>query len=123
MGGMPGAAGGEEGSGGRQGSSQGAGGSADAGAAQQGESGGGEGGDLAGAGQTTVRNTSPGGDVEESARDGAKVARIPDDIPADTSGEDQVAKQLREAAQAETDPEIREALWDEYRKQMGLKKN
>jgi hypothetical protein len=37
------------------------------------------------------------------------------------TGEDQVAKQIREAAMAETDPDIREALWDEYRKHTGIK--
>ncbi|MEX2525838.1 MAG: hypothetical protein WD750_12830 [Gammaproteobacteria bacterium] len=41
--------------------------------------------------------------------------RIPDDIP---SGDDDdiVARQLREAAMEEEDPELREKLWDEYRK-------
>jgi hypothetical protein len=39
----------------------------------------------------------------------------PDDIP---SGDDDdvVARQIREAAMKETDPELREALWEEYRK-------
>lgn len=41
--------------------------------------------------------------------------RIPEDIP---SGDDDdiVARQLREAAMEEEDPELREKLWDEYRK-------
>jgi hypothetical protein len=47
---------------------------------------------------------------------------LPADIPRDGSGEDQVAKQLREAALAEKDPAIRDALWNEYRKVMGIKK-
>ena len=34
--------------------------------------------------------------------------------------DDIVARQLREAAMREPDPEIREALWDEYRKYKGL---
>ncbi|HZW59969.1 MAG TPA: hypothetical protein VFE85_06730, partial [Woeseiaceae bacterium] len=42
-------------------------------------------------------------------------ARTPDDIPTLVS-EDIVAKQLREAALAEDDPELRERLWDEYRR-------
>ena len=39
----------------------------------------------------------------------------PNDIP-DGSDDDIVARQLREAAENETDPELREKLWDEYRK-------
>jgi hypothetical protein len=43
------------------------------------------------------------------------VAPTPNDIP-DGSDDDIVARQLREAAQQESDPELREKLWDEYRK-------
>jgi len=39
----------------------------------------------------------------------------PDNIP-DSSGDDVVARQLREAAERETDPELKKRLWDEYRK-------
>jgi len=38
----------------------------------------------------------------------------PDDV-GDGSDDDIVARQLREAAESETDPELREKLWDEYR--------
>jgi len=50
------------------------------------------------------------GDAPEDRDD-----RIPEDIP---SGDDDdiVARQLREAAMQEEDPELREKLWDEYRK-------
>ena len=43
----------------------------------------------------------------------------PGDIP---SGDDDdvVARQLREAAVREPDPELREKLWDEYRKYKGI---
>ena len=41
-------------------------------------------------------------------------ARCPADIP-DGSDDDIVARQLREAAMKETDPELRERLWEEYR--------
>ena len=41
---------------------------------------------------------------------------LPADIPPDGTGDDQVARQLREAAMKETDPELRERLWEEYRK-------
>ena len=47
-------------------------------------------------------------------------ARTPDDIEINTF-EDVVARQLREAALAEDDPELRERLWEEYRKYSGLK--
>ena len=40
---------------------------------------------------------------------------IPPDIPA-SADEDVLARQLREAAMNETDPELREKLWDEYRR-------
>jgi hypothetical protein len=40
---------------------------------------------------------------------------IPDDIP-DGSDDDIVARQLREAAEKETDPELKEKLWEEYRR-------
>jgi len=44
---------------------------------------------------------------------------VPEDIP-DGDDDDVVARQLREAAMAEPDPELREKLWDEYRKYTGL---
>jgi hypothetical protein len=40
--------------------------------------------------------------------------RTPEDV-GDGSDDDIVARQLREAALAEDDPELREKLWDEYR--------
>ena len=46
-------------------------------------------------------------------------ARLPDDI-VENVGDDIIAKQLYEAALAEEDPELRERLWDEYRKYNGL---
>ncbi|MFU8816487.1 MAG: hypothetical protein ACNA7W_14160, partial [Pseudomonadales bacterium] len=44
---------------------------------------------------------------------------IPDDIPP-ARDDDIIARQLREAAQQETDPELREKLWDEYRRYKGI---
>jgi hypothetical protein len=44
---------------------------------------------------------------------------IPEDIPSGNN-DDVVARQLREAAMSEADPELREALWDEYRSYTGL---
>ena len=43
----------------------------------------------------------------------------PDDIPSGRD-DDVVARQLREAAMTESDPELREALWDEYRNYTGI---
>ena len=43
----------------------------------------------------------------------------PEDIPSGRD-DDVVARQLREAATNEPDPELREALWDEYRNYTGL---
>lgn len=51
-----------------------------------------------------------------SARNGA----TPKDIPA-ANNDDAIAAQIRLAAESETDPEIREKLWNEYRKYKGLK--
>jgi hypothetical protein len=39
---------------------------------------------------------------------------VPDDV-GDGSDDDIIARQLREAAMAESDPELREKLWQEYR--------
>ena len=38
------------------------------------------------------------------------------DAPPEDSDDDIVARQLREAAESETDPELREKLWEEYRR-------
>lgn len=45
----------------------------------------------------------------------------PPDIP-DGSDDDVVARQIREAAMKEKDPELREKLWDEYRKYVNASK-
>jgi hypothetical protein len=47
-------------------------------------------------------------------------ARTPEDVDV-SAYDDIVARQLREAAIAENDPELRERLWEEYRKYKGLK--
>lgn len=109
-------------------------------------SGGGIGGDGQGsgsasagssAGQSTAGGSSAGGGGGSGggdgtggpAEDGTSGERpetkieIPEDIAEATGKEDQVARQIREAAEQEEDPRIREALWDEYRKHMGLKPN
>jgi hypothetical protein len=45
---------------------------------------------------------------------GSGPSDVPADIP-DGRDDDIVARQLREAAMKETDPELRERLWEEYR--------
>lgn len=44
---------------------------------------------------------------------------VPEDIP-DGRNDDVVARQIREAAMKEPDPELRERLWDEYRRYTGM---
>lgn len=44
---------------------------------------------------------------------------VPEDIPGGDN-DDVVARQIREAAMNEPDPELRERLWDEYRRYTGL---
>ena len=119
-GGMEGGQAGSMGGGGTMGGSQQ--GSSTQGSASQGDNSDGASGQNAGEGQSDITYDSEGGDFDTSERDGANVADIPDDIPTDGTGEDQVAEQIREAAMAETDPQIRDALWDEYRRHMGIKK-
>ncbi len=72
--------------------------------------GGGAGGDGAG---EVGGGPLDGLDAQEIAK------RTPDDIEV-LIDDDIVAKQLREAALAEEDPELRERLWEEYRKYKGL---
>ncbi len=74
-----------------------------------------EGGGGAGGGGGAAGGANPleGMDDSEIAR------RTPDDIEV-IMDDDIVAKQLREAALAEDDPELRERLWEEYRKYKGM---
>jgi hypothetical protein len=82
----------------------------------------GTGGENAGAGQTQVKSGAEGTAGQGAEQQGSAAPDIPDDIPADGTGEDQVARQLREAAMAEKDPVVREALWEQYRRHTGLRK-
>ncbi len=58
-------------------------------------------------------------DPLEGMSEGEIEQRTPDDI-AVIMDDDIVAKQLREAALSEKDPELRERLWEEYRKYKGM---
>ena len=66
------------------------------------------------AGRTEEDRVAAAGGYSETARQQGK-SPAPADIP-DGGDDDIVARQLREAAERETDPELRERLWDEYRK-------
>ena len=68
----------------------------------------------AGGAPATGGTSSPaGGGPVKTPRPGA--TRQPPGIP-DGSHDDVVARQLREAAEKETDPELQKKLWEEYRK-------
>jgi PPE-repeat protein len=72
-------------------------------------------GSVAVANQPSARRESPvAGLSEDEIRE-----RTPDDIPV-LVDDDIIARQLREAALAEEDPELRERLWEEYRKYNGI---
>lgn len=62
---------------------------------------------------------SPGVGGGSSNRQDEQTFPPPEDIPSGRD-DDIVARQLREAAMREADPELREALWDEYRKYTGI---
>jgi hypothetical protein len=115
-----------------RGSGSGAGGAAAAGAAGEGgpeggQEGGGEpadgegktaaegvpGGRGASAGEQSGAQGGGGG-VGGGTLGGSGPSTVPADIP-DGRDDDIVARQLREAAMKETDPELRERLWEEYR--------
>lgn len=56
---------------------------------------------------------------QNTASASADNGAIPEDIP-QANNDDAVAAQIRIAAENETDPDIREKLWNEYRKYKGM---
>jgi hypothetical protein len=76
------------------------------------------GGSVASTGNSSVGGGIGGSRGNAPPTDGAKYPP-PGDIPAGND-DDVVARQLREAAMREADPEVREKLWDEYRKYKGI---
>jgi len=100
--------------------SGGSGGSIGLGEQAAGASGGGSGGSggAGGAGGASGSSETQAGPLDGMS-DQEIQARTPDDIEV-SQYEDIVARQLREAAVAENDPELRERLWEEYRKYKGL---
>ena len=86
-----------------------------AGGVSLGEQGSGSGGAVSVANPPQApREASTAGMTQEQIRE-----RTPEDIPIIVD-DDIVARQLREVALAEEDPELRERLWEEYRKYKGL---
>jgi hypothetical protein len=78
----------------------------------------GQGGEAGGRGESAGEQTGEqgggGGVGGGGPLGGAGPNTAPADIP-DGRDDDIVARQLREAAMKETDPELRERLWEEYR--------
>jgi hypothetical protein len=70
-------------------------------------------------GQATNQSKADGGNTQpktgKRGSPGNTTSTTPDDIP-DGRNDDIVARQLREAAENETDPGLREKLWEEYRR-------
>jgi len=75
------------------------------------------GGAAGGGGSDSMGSNNPNPVAGMSEEEVAK--RTPDDIEV-VMDDDIVAKQLREAALAEEDPQLRERLWEEYRKYKGM---
>jgi hypothetical protein len=74
---------------------------------------------ASGTGEAAASTTGQAGSAGRGGREGAPgragTGGQPPDIP-DGSDDDVVARQLREAAEKETDPELKKKLWEEYRK-------
>jgi len=60
----------------------------------------------------------PSQNMPQRAPPNPGASAVPDDVP-DARDDDIIARQLREAAMNETDPELREKLWEEYRRYKG----
>ena len=80
----------------------------------QGDGAGSPGGRGESAGGQTGTQGGGGGVGGGGPKGGSGPNTVPADIP-DGRDDDIVARQLREAAMKETDPELRERLWEEYR--------
>jgi hypothetical protein len=65
-------------------------------------------------GETTTEGNAPEGGYSGPNNTKLPSNRVPPDV-GDGRDDDIVARQLREAAMKEEDPELREKLWDEYR--------
>jgi hypothetical protein len=72
-------------------------------------------GEGAETGEGTEQVPGQGGGTGAGGTTGSGPREIPGDVP-DGRDDDIVARQIREAAMKETDPELRAALWEEYRR-------
>ncbi|XOV87679.1 MAG: hypothetical protein ACFHX7_22445 [Pseudomonadota bacterium] len=72
-------------------------------------------GETVASGESSGANSVGNAEMASSENADSQVALIPDDVGTGQN-DDIVAQQLREAAVAETDPELREKLWQEYRR-------
>jgi hypothetical protein len=82
-----------------------------AGSSSEDEAGGGSNDNSRGGGGPEGDSRATGG---AAGQEGGSDPRVPSDV-GDGRGDDIVARQLREAALKEEDPELRDRLWDEYR--------
>lgn len=73
--------------------------------------------------ETTSASTSTSetqaGETTSGTINSPSNGKTPEDIPP-AANDDAIAAQIRLAAEAETDPEIRKKLWEEYRKYKGM---
>jgi hypothetical protein len=118
-GGASGTGEGSEGDGSEGGGSDGEGSEGEAAQGQGSEREGGEPGGSAGGNRegdrTGARRAGGPEDSSTDSSDRGRDTEQPSDIP-DGSDDDVVARQLREAAEKETDPELKAKLWEEYRR-------
>jgi hypothetical protein len=90
-------------------------GDGDNGADGQGRNSGGTAGDNQGGQQDGGQRQGGPVDSSQGSGDAGSDTDQPSDIP-DGGDDDVVARQLREAAENESDPELKEKLWEEYRR-------
>ena len=87
-------------------------------------------GELSGTEPPTTRQTDSEGAISDSSEDpppftgtndkrALNNGKLPEDIPP-ADNDDIIAKQIREAALAEPDPQKQEKLWNEYRRYKGI---
>ena len=74
-----------------------------------------KGSETAGAGADSGEGAGPTAGGSGAGQSGGSSSQ-PGNVELDTGNDDIVARQLREAAEKETDPELKKKLWEEYRK-------
>jgi len=91
------------------------GGESEGGNGQSGENNADEGGQEQAQGNEVASGTEQTAGSAPGSGSAGNRSNTPDDIP-DGSDDDVIARQLREAAEKETDPELQKKLWEEYRR-------